>query len=65
VDKVSYWTGVRRSLVKTLLEAIIKRVEELDLVSEQKKRRSQLVELTVYVSSLAMNYLTRGTFYHS
>jgi hypothetical protein len=65
VDKVSYWTGVRRSLVKTLLEAIIKRVEELDLVSEQKKRRSQLVELTVYVSSLAMNYLSRGTFYHS
>jgi hypothetical protein len=63
VDKVSYWTGVRRPLVKTLVEAIAKRVDELDLVCETARTRAQLVELTVYVTSLAMNYLTRGVFY--
>src|SRR5712692_1131773 len=35
VDKVSYWTGVRRSLVKTLLEAIAKKTEELGLVVDK------------------------------
>jgi hypothetical protein len=65
VDKVSYWTGVRRPLVKTLVEAIIKRVSALDLVCERTQTRAQLVELTVYVTSLAMNYLSRGVFYQT
>jgi hypothetical protein len=63
IDKVSYWTGVRRTLVKDLVEAIVRRLEELDLVCETSRSRAQLVELTVYVTSLAMNYLTRGVFY--
>ena len=56
VDKVSYWTGVRRSLVKALLEAISKKVDELNLVVDTKREREQIVELTVYVTTLATNY---------
>lgn len=62
VDKVTYWTGVRRSLVKTLLEAITKRVTELDLVVEAERQRVSIVELTVYVTTLSMNYLARRRF---
>lgn len=58
VDKVSYWTGVRRSLVKSLVEAITKRVDELGLVVEIKRQRERIVELTVYTTTLAMTFFT-------
>ncbi|HEX9163582.1 MAG TPA: putative zinc-binding metallopeptidase [Thermoanaerobaculia bacterium] len=58
VDKVSYWTGVRRPLVKSLVEAIIRKVDELDLVVDKKNEREQIVELTVYTTTLAMNFFT-------
>jgi len=58
VDKVSYWTGVRRSLVKTLVEAIGKKVDELGLVADSSNEREQVVELTVYITTLAMNFFT-------
>ena len=56
VDKVSYWTGERRSLVKAILEAIMKKGDELNLVVDTKREREQIVELTVYVTTLATNY---------
>ena len=58
VDKVSYWTGVRRSLVKSLVEAISKKVDELGLVVESKRQRERIVELTVYTTTLAMTFFT-------
>jgi hypothetical protein len=62
VDKVAYWTGVGRPRVKSLVEAILARVAELDLRADTKSEREQLTELTVYATALAMNYLTRGKF---
>ncbi|HUP65116.1 MAG TPA: putative zinc-binding metallopeptidase [Thermoanaerobaculia bacterium] len=64
IDHVTYWTGVRRSLVKILVEEIQRRVEELGLLVEPHKESSRLVELTTYATTLAMNYLTRGRFVH-
>ena len=61
-DKVGYWSGVQRPIVKRLLEAILERVGELGLLAEAKREREHLTELTVYVTALAMNYLTRGKF---
>ena len=58
VDKVSYWTGVRRPLVKTLVEAIGRKVDELGLVIDPKREREQIVELTVYTTTLAMSFFT-------
>ena len=60
VDKVTYWTGLRRPLVKQLIEAIKDRVEALNLRIDREKRHTHLVELTAYATTLAMNYLTRG-----
>jgi len=62
VDKVTYWTGVRRPLVKKLVESIEERVQALGLKAEQVRQDSHVVEVTAYATTLAMNYLTRGRF---
>ena len=58
VDKVNYWTGVRRTLVRSLVMAIESRMRELDLRAERERSRQQMIELTVYVTALAMTFLT-------
>ena len=58
VDKVSYWTGVRRPMVKTLVEAVGRKVDELGLVVDSNREREQIVELTAYITTLAMTFFT-------
>lgn len=58
VDKVHYWTGVRRPLVKTLVETIARKVDELNLVIDPRRESEQIVELTVYITTLAMTFFT-------
>ena len=62
VDKLTYWSGVPRSLIKKLVESIETRVGEMDLRVNVKQERECLTELTVYATALAMNYVTRGKF---
>jgi hypothetical protein len=62
VDKVTYWTGVRRPLVKRLVESIEERVRVLGLVTRRGREQASVVEITAYTTTLAMNYLTRGRF---
>jgi hypothetical protein len=58
VDKVNYWTGVRRTLVRALVLAVEKQLAELDLVVVGERRRQQMLDLTVYITTLAMTFLT-------
>jgi hypothetical protein len=62
VDKVAYWTGVARPLVKQLTEAMVARVGELNLRAEIRSEREHLTEITAYTTALAMSYQTRGKF---
>jgi hypothetical protein len=62
VDKVTYWTGVRRPLVKRLVESIEDRVRTLGLAAVAVRESAHVVEITAYTTTLAMNYLTRGRF---
>jgi pimeloyl-CoA synthetase len=62
VDKLTYWSGVPRSLIKKLMEAIETRVGEMDLRADVKLEKDYLTEITVYATALAMNYVTRGKF---
>jgi len=62
VDKVTYWTGVRRPLVKKLVESIEERVRTLKLAVLHGREHTSVVEITAYTTTLAMNYLTRGRF---
>jgi hypothetical protein len=62
IDKVNYWTGVQRPLVKRLVETIEAKVSDLGLRADIKCERESLTEITVYATALAMNYITRGKF---
>jgi hypothetical protein len=62
IDKIAYWSGVQRPIVKKLVEAICRRVEELGLRVDVRSEATYLTEFTVYATALAMNYLTRGKF---
>ena len=63
-DKITYWTGVKRPVVRGLIEAMERHVKERELWCERSKEPIALVELTAYGTTLAMNYLTRGKFIH-
>ena len=62
VDKVNYWTGVQRPLVKKLVEAIEAKASDLGLRADINCEREYLTEIAVYATALAMNYITRGKF---
>ena len=62
VDKIAYWTGVQRPLVKRLIEVIETRAGELKLRVEAKREAEHLAEITTYATALALNYMTRGKF---
>ena len=64
IDKVAYWSGVQRPIVKRLVEAICNRVGELGLRVDLKRESEYLTEFTVYTTALSMNYLVRGKFTH-
>ena len=57
VDKVNEWTGVRRTLVRALVAAIEQRLRELGLLAARERSRSQMIELTVYITALSMTFL--------
>lgn len=62
IDKIAYWSGVQRPIIKRLVEAICKRVEDLGLRVDVRCESAYLTEFTVYATALAMNFLTRGKF---
>jgi Putative zinc-binding metallo-peptidase len=61
-DKVTYWSGVQRPIIKKLVESVQARVEQLTLRVEVAREAEYLTDITVYVTALAMNYLARGKF---
>jgi hypothetical protein len=61
-DKITYWTGVRRPVVRGLVDAIWKNCERLKLWGVVGQEPSYLVELTAFGTTLAMNFLQRGNF---
>ncbi|HXY48634.1 MAG TPA: putative zinc-binding metallopeptidase [Terriglobales bacterium] len=62
VDKIAYWTGVRRPLVRKLAQVIEERIGELGLRADTRREAEHLAELTAYATTLALNYMTRGKF---
>jgi hypothetical protein len=64
-DKITYWTGVKRPLVRALIERIVRTCREHELYVDTSREAATLVELTAYGTTLAMNYLTRGRFVQS
>src|SRR5205085_7677540 len=64
IDKIAYWTGVRRPIVRGLIDSICRTCERMKLWGEVGEEARYLVEVTVLATTLAMNFLTRGQFEH-
>ena len=62
VDKITYWTGVRRPIVRGLIESIGRNCERMKLWGEVGEEARYIVEVTTLATTLAMNYLLRGRF---
>jgi hypothetical protein len=62
INKIEYWTGVRRDVVRALIDDIAETAQRLRLQVAAAAEARPLVELTVYATTLTMNFLTRGSF---
>ena len=61
-EKITYWTGVRRPIVRGLIENVCRTCERMKLWGERGEEAKYLVEVTALTTTLAMNFLTRGRF---
>ncbi len=59
-DKIAYWTGVRRPLVRALVNRIVETCRTRGYQGVRGKEAHYLVALAAYGTTLAMNVLTRG-----
>jgi hypothetical protein len=62
IDTITYWTGVRRHIVRGLVDAICRNCERLKLWGEIGREPQYMIALATFGTALAMNYLARGTF---
>jgi hypothetical protein len=62
INKIEYWTGVHRSVVRALVENIERVAERLQLSVAPASESTALVELTTYATTLCMNFLFRRSF---
>jgi hypothetical protein len=64
VEKITYWTGAPRPIVRGLIDSICRTCERMKLWGELGEEARYLVEVTALATTLAMNFLMRGTFEH-
>jgi len=64
VEKITYWTGVKRPIVNGLIDSICRTCERMKLWGEVGEEPRYLVEVTALATTLAMNFLMRGKFEH-
>jgi hypothetical protein len=64
-DKVAYWTGVQRPLVRRLVRRMARRARELALYGIVGRETDYLVELTAFGTMLAMHHVANGSFEHA
>lgn len=62
VDNIAYWTGVRRPIVRALIDSVCRTCERMKLWGVVGEEARYIVEVTTLATTLAMNYLLRGRF---
>jgi hypothetical protein len=62
-NTIATWTGVRRSVVRDIVDSIAAATRKQALRGVRGKEKEYLVHLTAYTTALAANYLTRGKFH--
>jgi hypothetical protein len=59
---VNFWTGIDRRRLTALVDELIERVKTLDLKIRPEPTAAQLLSVSVFITTLSMNYLYRGQF---
>src|SRR5262245_3632269 len=62
INKVEYWTGVRRSVIRALVDRMVETAQRLGVAVPAGREAATLIELTAYATALTMNFLTHGSF---
>jgi hypothetical protein len=62
IRDVNRWTGINRKLLSALIDELLERVQSLDLKIEPEQTATQMVSVSVFITTLVMNYLYRGQF---
>lgn len=58
-DKVAYWTGVQRPLVKQLMDAMETRLRAMNLRADRARESEHVTEMAAYATSVAIHRLAR------
>jgi hypothetical protein len=62
IREVNHWTGINRDLLSALTNELLERVRFLGLKINPEQTATQLVSVSIFITTLAMNYLYRGQF---
>ena len=62
IREVNYWTGINRELLSALTDELLERIQFLELKIEPEQTATQMVSVSVFITTLVMNYLYRGQF---
>jgi hypothetical protein len=62
IREVNHWTGINRKLLRALTDELLERVQFLGLKIEPEQTATQMVSVSVFITTLVMNYLYRGQF---
>jgi hypothetical protein len=62
IREVNYWTGINRKLLTALIDELLKRVQFLELKVEPEQTATQMVSVSIFITTLVMNYLYSGQF---
>ncbi|MCF7893643.1 MAG: putative zinc-binding metallopeptidase [Candidatus Omnitrophica bacterium] len=61
LNSTAFWTGEKKYVISELINTIIKRVKEINLVVDEAENKS-LIAVSIYITTLIMNYLHTGRF---
>jgi hypothetical protein len=61
-NRVAAWTGISQALVRSLLDGIMAQCDSLHLCAVAGREDRELIDLTTFVTTLAMNYIASGKF---
>jgi hypothetical protein len=62
IQDVNQWTGISRRLSTALVDELLDEIKSLGLKIEAEQTSSQEMRMGIFVTTLAMNYLSRGQF---
>lgn len=62
IREVNHWTGINRELLSALTDELLERVQVLGLKIEPEQTATQMMSVSIFITTLAMNYLYLGQF---